>query len=76
MTTTVSFPIPSRLDLPAPVGGTQVMQDVMSAVEDVSRANTTVLLLGESGTGKEVFARYIDRFGADREGTGIRVPGA
>jgi two-component system response regulator FlrC len=35
------------------------MQDVLSAVEDVSRGNTTVLLLGESGTGKEVFARHI-----------------
>ena len=72
-TTTVSFPIPSRLALPAPVGGTQVMQDVMSAVEDVARANTTVLLLGESGTGKEVFARYIHGLSPRSTGPWIAV---
>jgi two-component system response regulator FlrC len=44
------------------------MQDVISAVEDVARASTTVLLLGESGTGKEVFARYIH--GLSPRGTG------
>jgi len=59
MTCAVSFPIPRRLDVLPPIGGTQIMQDVLSAVEDVARASTTVLLLGESGTGKEVFARYI-----------------
>jgi DNA-binding NtrC family response regulator len=59
MTSAVSFPIPRRLDVLPPIGGTQIMQDVLSAVEDVARATTTVLLLGESGTGKEVFARYI-----------------
>jgi two-component system, response regulator FlrC len=59
MNNAVSFPIPCRLDVLPPVGGTKAMQDVLSAVEDVARANTTVLLLGESGTGKEVFARYI-----------------
>lgn len=55
----VSFPIPNRLPTIAPIGGTHAMQDVLCAVEDVARANTTVLLLGESGTGKEVYARYI-----------------
>jgi len=59
MTNTASFPIPRRPELPSPIGCTQVMQDVLAAAEDVSPANTTVLLLGESGTGKEVFARYI-----------------
>jgi two-component system response regulator FlrC len=59
MTSAVSYPIPRRLDILPPIGGTQIMQDVLSAVEDVARANTTVMLLGESGTGKEVFARYI-----------------
>jgi transcriptional regulator with GAF, ATPase, and Fis domain len=59
MNTTASFPLPRRLDVVPPIGGTQAMQDVLSAVEDVARANTTVLLLGESGTGKEVFARHI-----------------
>ncbi len=59
MTSAVSFPIPHRPDILPPIGRTQIMQDVLSAVEDVARASTTVLLLGESGTGKEVFARYI-----------------
>jgi two-component system response regulator FlrC len=49
------------------------MQDVMSAVEDVSRANTTVLLLGESGTGKEVFARYIHGLSPRSTGPWIAV---
>ncbi len=59
MNQTASFPIPQRLEVVPPIGETQAMQDVLSAVEDVARASTTVLLLGESGTGKEVFARYI-----------------
>ena len=49
------------------------MQDVMSAVEDVARANTTVLLLGESGTGKEVFARYIHGLSPRSTGPWIAV---
>jgi two-component system response regulator FlrC len=59
MNSAVSFPIPRRPESALPIGRTQIMQDVLSAVEDVARASTTVLLLGESGTGKEVFARYI-----------------
>jgi two-component system response regulator FlrC len=43
----------------APVGDSAPMREVLTAVDDVAPANTTVLLLGESGTGKEVFARYI-----------------
>jgi two-component system response regulator FlrC len=43
----------------APVGDSAPMREVLTAVEDVAPANTTVLLLGESGTGKEVFARHI-----------------
>jgi transcriptional regulator with GAF, ATPase, and Fis domain len=59
MNNAVSFPIPPRHEGILPIGSAQIMQEVLSAVEDVARANTTVLLLGESGTGKEVFARYI-----------------
>jgi two-component system response regulator FlrC len=59
MNNAVSFPVPPRHEGILPIGGAQIMQEVLSAVEDVARANTTVLLLGESGTGKEVFARYI-----------------
>jgi two-component system response regulator FlrC len=49
------------------------MQDVLAAAEDVSPANTTVLLLGESGTGKEVFARYIHGLSPRSAGPWIAV---
>jgi two-component system response regulator FlrC len=73
MTSVASFPIPRRLDILPPIGGTQIMQDVLSAVEDVARASTTVLLLGESGTGKEVFARYIHGLSPRSTGPWIAV---
>jgi two-component system response regulator FlrC len=73
MTCAVSFPIPRRPDVMPPIGGTQIMQDVISAVEDVARASTTVLLLGESGTGKEVFARYIHGISPRSTGPWIAV---
>jgi two-component system response regulator FlrC len=73
MTSAFSFPIARRLDILPPVGGTQIMQDVLSAVEDVARACTTVLLLGESGTGKEVFARYIHGISPRATGPWIAV---
>jgi len=55
----LAFPLPRRPEIPAPIGHTQAMLDVLAAAEDVAPASTTVLLLGESGTGKEIFARYI-----------------
>ncbi|HEX7509414.1 MAG TPA: sigma-54 dependent transcriptional regulator, partial [Polyangia bacterium] len=73
MTNAASFPIPRRPDILPPIGDTQVMQDVLSAVEDVARASTTVLLLGESGTGKEVFARYIHGISPRSTGPWIAV---
>jgi transcriptional regulator with GAF, ATPase, and Fis domain len=73
MNNAVSFPIPRRPDIAPPIGSAQVMQDVLSAVEDVSPANTTVLLLGESGTGKEVFARYIHALSPRSTGPWIAV---
>ena len=47
------------------VGKSGVMQDVFRRMEDVSKTNTTVLILGESGTGKELVARAI-HFNSDR----------
>jgi two-component system, response regulator FlrC len=73
MNQTASFPVPHRADVAPPIGGTQAMQDVLSAVEDVARASTTVLLLGESGTGKEVFARYIHALSPRNVGPWIAV---
>jgi two-component system, response regulator FlrC len=73
MNQTASFPVPQRLDVVPPIGGTQAMQDVLSAVEDVARASTTVLLLGESGTGKEVFARYVHALSPRNVGPWVAV---
>ncbi len=73
MNNTASFPVPQRPDVMPPIGSTQAMQDVLSAVEDVARANTTVLLLGESGTGKEVFARYIHALSPRSTGPWVAV---
>ncbi len=73
MTSATSFPLPRRPDILPPIGGTQIMQDVLSAVEDVARAGTTVLLLGESGTGKEVFARYIHGISPRANGPWVAV---
>lgn len=73
MNQTASFPIPQRPEVVPPIGETQAMQDVLSAVEDVARASTTVLLLGESGTGKEVFARYIHALSPRSVGPWIAV---
>ncbi|MEJ5376486.1 MAG: sigma 54-interacting transcriptional regulator [bacterium] len=41
------------------VGQSEAMQQVYRRMEQVSRTDTTVLILGESGTGKELVARAI-----------------
>lgn len=41
------------------IGKSKALQDVLSVVNDVAKANvSTVLFTGESGTGKEIFARH------------------
>jgi two-component system response regulator FlrC len=57
----------------APVGDTPAMREVLSAVEDVACAATTVLLLGESGTGKEVLARHIHALSPRANGPWVAV---
>jgi two-component system response regulator FlrC len=57
----------------APVGDSAAMREVLTAVDDVAPANTTVLLLGESGTGKEVFARFIHGLSERAEGPWVAV---
>jgi PAS domain S-box-containing protein len=47
------------------IGNSPAMRAVYRRLEDVSRTDTTVLLLGESGTGKELVARAI-HFNSDR----------
>ncbi len=43
------------------IGSSQVMQDVLVAVDKVSTTDANVLLLGENGTGKELIARLVHR---------------
>jgi Nif-specific regulatory protein len=47
------------------VGNSKVMQSVYTLIEQVSKANATVLILGESGVGKERVAHAI-HFGSSR----------
>jgi transcriptional regulator with PAS, ATPase and Fis domain len=42
-----------------PVAVSDKMKRIMTAVEAVSKTNSSVMFLGESGTGKEVMARYL-----------------
>jgi two-component system response regulator FlrC len=58
---------------PGPVGESASMREVLTAVDDVAPANTTVLLLGESGTGKEVFARHIHALSERASGPWVAV---
>ena len=43
----------------APIGDSPAFRSVLSQVELVAQADTTVLLVGETGTGKELIARAI-----------------
>jgi Nif-specific regulatory protein len=47
------------------VGNSKIMQDVYHLIEQVSKTNTTVLILGESGVGKERVAHAI-HYGSTR----------
>jgi Nif-specific regulatory protein len=47
------------------VGNSKVMQSVYTLIEQVSKANATVLILGESGVGKERVAHAI-HYGSNR----------
>jgi two-component system response regulator HydG len=49
-----------------PIGSGLAMRSLLSLVQQVAQASTTVLLQGESGTGKEVIARYLHRLSARR----------
>lgn len=43
------------------VAESQIMKELLIAVQSIAAVDSTVLLLGESGTGKEVLAHYIHR---------------
>ena len=55
------------------VGKSRVIQEVISAIERVARARSTVLITGETGTGKELVARAIHDRSAQRQMPLIKV---
>jgi Nif-specific regulatory protein len=55
------------------VGSAPPLLDAISALERVSAAHASVLLLGESGTGKELFARALHLASPRRDGPFVKV---
>ena len=55
------------------VGRSRAIQDVISTIERVARARSTVLITGETGTGKELVARAIHDRSAQRQMPLIKV---
>lgn len=55
------------------VGQSSEMQGVFARVQQVSKANTTVLIRGESGTGKELIAAVLHYASARREKPFVKV---
>jgi DNA-binding NtrC family response regulator len=51
--------VSKHLSIMQPVGRSQAMQEIISLIEKVGPAPSTVLITGESGVGKEVVARSI-----------------
>ncbi|GAB4227447.1 MAG: sigma 54-interacting transcriptional regulator [Acidobacteriota bacterium] len=51
--------LPERSGMPALLGRSKPMREVVRLVEKVAPSDTTVLILGESGTGKELIARAL-----------------
>ncbi len=43
----------------APIGKSQMMQDLRNQIQKIANHNTPVLITGENGTDKELYARYI-----------------
>jgi len=54
-------------DLRLLTGESPAMKEVRHAIQQVSRTESTVLILGETGTGKELVARAIHQLGSRRE---------
>lgn len=55
------------------IGSSHEMREVFAMVEQVSRANTTVLIRGETGTGKELIAQAIHYNSTRKDKPFIRV---
>ncbi|GBD99001.1 transcriptional regulatory protein ZraR [bacterium BMS3Abin07] len=50
---------PATIDMPAIIGKSSQVEEVIKKIQKVAPGKTTVLILGESGTGKELFARAV-----------------
>jgi two-component system response regulator AtoC len=55
------------------IGGSRVIQEVISTLERVAQARSTVLITGETGTGKELAARAIHARSPESDRPLIRV---
>src|SRR5262249_37312509 len=56
-----------------PPGDSPAMKGVRSAVQQVARTDSTVLVLGETGTGKELVARAIHQLSPRRDHLLVKV---
>jgi PAS domain S-box-containing protein len=55
------------------IGKSDVIRGVLSQAEEVSKTDSTVLILGETGTGKELLAREIHKMSARKDGPLVNV---
>ena len=62
-----------RYELPAIIGESGRMQEVLALLAKVIQSNATVLVQGESGTGKELVAEVIHRNGPRRDGQLVKI---
>jgi transcriptional regulator with GAF, ATPase, and Fis domain len=65
--------IDERLMMGSVIGRSEAMREVLSNVDQVAPAETTVLITGETGTGKELIAREIHRRSRRADGPMIAV---
>jgi len=65
--------IDERLMMGSVIGRSEALREVLSNVDQVAPAETTVLITGETGTGKELIAREIHRRSRCADGPMIAV---